>query len=119
MFWLGILSSYHNLKIAILRYSKKQYEYCSIDRLTNKKAYNTVYTIVTTFSYNNRFLKILKVIHVHLVLRKMFIPLVWNDPTIFLSTLFSYNSVSFLVHVKFQFNHCFVIELQYNHILTL
>ena len=62
-----------------------------------------------------------KVIHIHLVLRKIFITLFWNDKQsfyiyhfhiIFLPVLFCAFQISI---------HCFIIhvEFQYNHVLTL
>ena len=61
-----------------------------------------------------------KVIHIHLVLRKMFITLVWNDQqsfylyhfhTIILPVLFRVCQISI---------HCFIIELQYSiNLMTL
>ena len=61
----------------------------------------------------------LKVIHVHLVLRKMFITLVWNDQQSFHLYHFHIIILPVLFCVCQISIHCFIIELQYNHVLTL
>ena len=63
-------------------------------------------------------------IHVHHDLRKMFITLVWNDQQSLALALFYLHHFHIIVlPVLFcvcQISiHCFIFELQYNHVLTL
>ena len=59
-----------------------------------------------------------KVIHVHHDLTQMFITLVWNDQQPFSCTIIII--ILPILFCVYQISiHCFIIELQYNHVLTL
>ena len=61
----------------------------------------------------------IKVIHIHLNLRKKFITLVWNDQQPFFLDHFHVIILPIIFSVYQISLHCFIIELQYNHVLTL
>ena len=61
----------------------------------------------------------LKVIHVHYDLRKMFITLVWNVQQFFHLHHFHIIAVAVLFCVCKILIHCFIIELQYDYVLIL
>ena len=58
-------------------------------------------------------------IHVHHNLKKMFIILVWNDQQSFYKHHFHIIILPILFCVCQISIHCFIIELHYNHVLTL
>ena len=61
----------------------------------------------------------LKVIHIHHDLRKMFITLVWNDKQSFHLHHFHIIVLPILFCVCQISIHYFIIELEYNYVLTL